>query len=96
MIFKSVKFGKFLQFSKMENWKIYRFFFQFGKSKFHSKNCQILKLFAHSIFRTARDFGNSHICLLIKINFDALTSEFLFPISVTRNFTYHILHLNVR
>ena len=65
---------------------MYKKIFPFGKSKLDFKNCQILKSFAHSKFRIARDFANSDIRPLIKINFDALTSEFLFPILVTRKF----------
>ena len=40
----------------------------------------IYELFVHSMFRTVRNFANSHICHLTKINFP----QFLFPILVTR------------
>ena len=53
MIFEIVWFGKFLQF-----------FFQYEKPKLDSKHWQILILFIHSIFRTIRNFANSHICIL--------------------------------
>ena len=38
------------------------FFFHLGKPKFDSENWQILVLFVPSIFRTIRNFADSHIC----------------------------------
>ena len=51
-------------------------------------------MFVHSIFRTTRNFAKLYICLLIQINFDASTSQFLVPILM--NFVSSTVpHLNV-
>ena len=58
---------KLRNFKNLKIWKIKKIYkknFQFEKPKFGSKNFQ-LELFVYSIFRTTRDFTNSHICSLI-------------------------------
>ena len=42
-----------------------------SKNYCNSKNRRILELFFHSIFRTTRNFLDSYIGPLLKINFDA-------------------------
>ena len=57
--------NEYRKFSNLKDQKISRIFFQFRKPKFGSQNRQILELFVYSIFRTTRNFVNSHIIPLI-------------------------------
>ena len=89
MIFEILKFSnleisEILQFGKLTN--LYNLF-QFEKLNFGLKNWEILE------FSSIRYF--TLLAILPILNFDALTSQFLFPISVTL-VSSDILHSNVR
>ena len=59
--FRNLKFFGIVQIGKLRNFEI----FPIWKIKVWLQKLPILKLFVHSIFRTTRNFANSHMCPLI-------------------------------